>query len=133
MNKAKDIVQFHKLLDEFLKYLEKAFKKIGDKEDIIKIKMYRNLLSIAKSGGARQVVEKFWDIAKSHQEQIYNHDDQYFLETDLLSFGLPNDGSLEDGLRCKELWNSEKIDKETREDIWASLENLIGLAEGIVN
>ena len=133
--KAKDISNFNKLLDELLVYLENAFKKIADEEDVIKIRMYRNGLSLLRKANARMVVENFWYYVGSHEQQIYDHDSHYFLDSDFVSLGFKKDDNetLQDGLRLKKLWESDKINTEIKDDIWACLETLVSLAASITN
>lgn len=127
--RVKLVKDFNNLLTEFLTYIEKLFKKIGDNSDVIKVRMLKNKLELGKKADAKGIVDNFWFFVKDHIDQIYDRDTQYFLEQDFRHFGVENDHETQqDALKLRELWASNQISDNDKEDIWITFETLVNQA-----
>lgn len=123
--------QFNDLFTEFLTYIEKLFKKIGDSSDVLKIRVLKNKMEIAKKADSKIISKNFWYYLKDHTEQINNRDEKYFLEEDLLSFGLEHNDheTKKDSIKLRTLWASNKITETMKEDIWTIFQTLLSLSQ----
>ena len=132
-NRPSNLKLFNDLLDEFLMYLENGFKKLCDETDVKKIRKYRIGIQMLRKANPRMVVENFLWFAKPHKEQILARDAHYFTDNELTSLGFDSQRhNIEDGVRAKHLWTSDKISKEYKDDVWDTMANLLHLAEKIV-
>lgn len=129
--RIKMVKDFNEILSEFLTFIEKLFKKIGDKSDVLKVRMLKNKLEFAKKADAKAIVENFWYYIKDHTNEIYNRDTKYFLEQDFSKFGVDNSDTetKEDALKLKELWESNTISESDKEEIWVTFEALVNQAQ----
>ena len=117
-----DTKMFYSILNGLLDYLETSFSKIGDAQDVKKIKKYRLGLELLN----KTVV------IQNHSEEIYNRNEEYFLSQNLLDFGATSEVA-SDSLRMKDLWNHSGFGSEGKETVWESLETLLTLSSNVAS
>jgi len=124
-----DTKMFYSILNGLLDYLETSFSKIGDAQDVKKIKKYRLGLELLNK---TVVIQNFHENLKDHSEEIYNRNEEYFLSQNLLDFGATSEVA-SDSLRMKDLWNHSGFGSEGKETVWESLETLLTLSSNVAS
>ena len=106
MSKIVQIKKFNDILDQLFNYLEDTFPFY--KSDII---LTKNSIYFIRKSNPRLVVEQFLEYVKPYSEQIFNCDEDFFMNFER-NMSLDNQSML-CGLKLKSLWiENEGVDTD---------------------
>lgn len=102
MNKIVQIKIFNDILDQFFIFLEKSF--VDCRSDLI---LTKNAIEFIRKNNPRLVVEEFMNYIKPYEIQIFNCDEDFFLNFEpVIPDSLKNKENLLLGSRLKNIWLS---------------------------
>lgn len=115
-------VCFNKQLDDLLSKLIMTFPNEDNFKDALNsLKMMRRIK------GNKEIVKKFMDNISQYNDLIVEKNEAFFLN---LEFG--NDEISKIASRIKSLWNSHKMNKESKDNIWKYFQVLLFLGKQIL-
>lgn len=122
---------FNDLLDQFMEYLSNNFIYI--KSDLI---LAKNTISFVRNSNPRLVVEKFMKGVYPYHKQIFECDENFFLNfednmRDEDKHKLNGDDFLM-GMKFKNVWNSKDTSVTQKAHIWMYFQKLIRAGEKVV-
>lgn len=122
---------FNDLLDQFMEYLLNNFIYI--KSDII---LAKNTITFVRNSNPRLVVEKFMKNIYPYQKQIFECDEDFFMNFDKNMSDddkkrLSNDDFLM-GMKFKSVWSSKDTSVTQKAHIWMYFQKLIRAGEKVV-
>lgn len=127
MSKIVQIKIFNDILDQFLDYLENTFDFF--KSDII---LTRSTIEFIRKSNPRLVVEQYLNYAYPYKKEIFNCDENFFLNFDVnVQSGLTSDDILF-GSRIKSIWVSSDITDHQKAYIWLYFQKLIKAGEKVM-
>ena len=113
---------FNKQLDDLLSKLILTFPNEDNFRDALNsLKMMRRIK------GNKEIVKKFMDNISPYNDLIVEKNEEFFLN---LEFG--NDEISKIASRIKSLWNSDKMNKESKDNIWKYFQVLLFLGKQIL-
>lgn len=118
---------FNDILDQFFDYLETEFLEF--KSDIV---LTRTGVEFIRKNNPRLVVEQFVSMIEPFKQYIFNCDEDFFLNFNLLDGGISNENSLL-CMKVKKIWMSENITDTQKAHIWLYFHKLIKAGEKIKN
>jgi hypothetical protein len=120
MNTIVNIKIFNDILEQFFDFLEVNFEIY--KSDIV---LTRTAISFVRNGNPRLVAEKFMESVKPYKEQLFDCNDNFFLdyEKNIELNGLQNDDIVLIK-KIKDLWLSPNITENQKAYIWLYLQKL---------
>lgn len=102
MNKIVQIKVFNDILDQFFDFIERSFE--DSRSDVI---LTRNTIEFVRKSNPRLVVEEFMSYTKPYEKQIFNCDEDFFLNFDTnIPESFKNTENLLLGSRLKNIWLS---------------------------
>lgn len=127
MSKIVQIKIFNDLLDQFFDFLETNFKLF--KSDIM---LTRSSIEFLRKGNPRMVVEQFMQNVAPFKTQIYECDEQFFLDFENnLKQHLDSENMLV-GMRIKNMWKSPDITETQKAYIWLYFQKLLKAGEKVI-
>lgn len=118
---------FNDILDQFFNYLETQFEEF--KSDII---LTRTGVEFIRKNNPRLVVEQFVTMIEPFREYIFNCDEDFFLNFQLLDDSISNENSLL-CMKVKKIWVSDNITDTQKAHIWLYFQKLIKAGDKIKN
>jgi len=116
---------FNDILDQFFTYLENEFPEF--QSDLI---LTRTGVEFIRSSNPRLVVEQFVNMVEPFKEQIYNCDEEFFLNFKLVPGQMTNENSLL-CVKVKKIWLSDSITDTQKAHIWFYFQKLIKAGDKI--
>lgn len=102
MNKIIHIKIFNDILDQFFNFLEKSFT--DSRSDLI---LTRNTIEFIRKNNPRLVVEQFMNYIKPYEKQIFECDEDFFMNVEqLVPDAIKTKENLLLGSRLKHIWLS---------------------------
>lgn len=128
MNKIVPVKVFNDILDQFFDYLEENFPLF--RSDII---LTRSTTEFIRRSNPRLVVSQFMQIIGPYKRQIYNCDEDFFLnfQKTLTETSL-NTQDIVYGLRIKKMWCSSKTTDVQKAHIWLYFQKLVKEGENLL-
>lgn len=128
MNKIIQIKIFNDILDQFFEYLENNFPYF--KSDII---LTKSTTVFIRNSNPRLVVEQFMNLVSPYQQQIFDCNEDFFLdfEKNLNKSDLTGDNLLA-GMKIKNMWLSEEITDHQKAYIWLYFQKLLKAGEKVI-
>ncbi|NDC95698.1 hypothetical protein EBZ38_02800 [bacterium] len=123
MSKIVQIKIFNDILDQFFEYLEDNFEMF--KSDII---LSRSGVEFIRRSNPRLVVEQFMESAIPYKKQIFDCNEDFFLNFD--NFDLTHENMLF-GRKIKSIWISSDITNEQKAYIWLYFQKLYKAGERV--
>jgi hypothetical protein len=118
---------FNDILDQFLEYLEINFDFF--KSDIILI---RSTVEFVRRSNPRLVVEQYMNSVNPYRKQIFNCDEDFFLNFDnLKETGLTSEDLLFGG-KIRNIWLTTDITDHQKAYIWLYFQKLVKAGEKII-
>lgn len=118
---------FNDILDQFFNYLETEFDDF--KSDII---LTRTGVEFIRKNNPRLVVEQFVTMIEPFREYIFDCDEDFFLNFQLLDDSISNENSLL-CMKVKKIWVSDNITDTQKAHIWLYFQKLIKAGDKIKN
>lgn len=121
MNKIVQIKIFNDILDQFFDYLEINFPFF--KSDVV---LTRSTTEFVRKSNPRLVVEQFMGYVLPYQKQIFDCDEDFFLnfQRNLDTSELTKDNIMS-GMKIRDMWVSDKITDNQKAHIWLYFQKLI--------
>lgn len=116
---------FNDILDQFFDYLETEFPDF--KSDII---LTRTGVEFIRSSNPRLVVEQFITMIQPFRLQIFECDEDFFLNFKLIPGQITNENSLL-CVKVKNIWVSESTTNTQKAHIWFYFQKLIKAGDKI--
>lgn len=118
---------FNDLLDQLFEFLEVNFSDF--KSDLI---LTRSAVQFIRRSNPRLVVEQFLKYVKPYSKQIFECNEDFFLDFDNLksSYDLSSDNILL-GMRIKNIWLSNEITDRHKAYIWLYFQKLLKAGEKV--
>lgn len=127
MNKIMQIKIFNDILDQFFDFLESNF--VDFKSDLV---LTRSTAEFIRNSNPRLVVEQFMGCVSPYKQQIFNCDEDFFINFEKnLANGLTNENLLM-GLKIKKMWTSTDITDSQKAYIWLYFQKLIKAGEKVI-
>jgi hypothetical protein len=125
MNRIVQIKVFNDILDQFLSFLEINFPLF--KSDIM---LAKSTTEFIRNSNPRLVVEQFMGIVKPYTKQIFNCNEEFFLDFEKnLSVSSEN---LLSGVKIRKMWISDEITETHKAYIWMYFQKLIKAGEKVM-
>lgn len=118
---------FNDILDQFFDYLETEFLEF--KSDIV---LTRTGVEFIRKNNPRLVVEQFVSMIEPFKQYIFDCDEDFFLNFNLLDGAVSNENSLL-CMKVKKIWVSDNITDNQKAHIWLYFQKLIKAGEKIKN
>jgi hypothetical protein len=116
---------FNEILDQFFDYLETEFPDF--KSDII---LTRTGVEFIRSSNPRLVVEQFITMIQPFRTQIFDCDEDFFLNFKLVPGQMTNENSLL-CVKVKNIWLSDTTTNTQKAHIWFYFQKLIKAGDKI--
>ena len=125
MNRIVQIKVFNDILDQFLSFLENNFPLF--KSDIM---LAKSTTEFIRNSNPRLVVEQFMAIVNPYTRQIFNCNEEFFLDFEKnLSVTSEN---LLSGVKIRKMWISDEITDTHKAYIWMYFQKLIKAGEKVM-
>ena len=125
MNKIIQIKHFNNILDKFFDFLEHDFSMFNS--DIILIKNY---IDILKNSNPRLVVEEFMSCMKKYSKQIFECDEDFFINFNDKTNKI-NNSSNYNIEKLKQIWINNDITQLQKASIFLYFQKLLKIGEKI--
>jgi hypothetical protein len=116
---------FNDILDQFFNYLENEFPEF--QSDII---LTRTGVEFIRASNPRLVVEQFVTMVEPYKQQIYNCDEDFFLNFTFVPGEITDENSLL-CVKVKKIWMSESTTDTQKAHIWFYFQKLIKAGDKI--
>jgi hypothetical protein len=113
---------FNDILEQFFEFLETEFEDF--KSDII---LTRAGVDFIRQTNPRLVIEQFMTMVEPFKSQIFNCDEEFFLDFKLLP-GVSSEQSMLHS-KVKKIWTSNNINNTQKAYIWLYFQKLIKAGE----
>jgi hypothetical protein len=127
MSKIVQIKIFNDILDQFFDFLESNFKLF--KSDIM---ITRSGVEFLRKGNPRMVVEQFMANVSPYKNQIYECNENFFMDFENNLKHHLDDENILVGMRIKNMWNSPNITETQKAYIWLYFQKLLKAGEKVV-
>jgi len=118
---------FNDILDQFFDFLENEF--LDFKSDII---LTRTGVEFLRKSNPRLVVEQFLTMVEPYRKYIFDCDELFFLNFQLLDGSISNENASL-CLKVKKIWMSDNINDTQKAYIWLYFQKLIKAGDKINN
>lgn len=126
MNALVQVKIFNNLLKDFLDYLEDNFPIFSSD-----ITLTRSVLNLLLTTNPRIIVEQFMTVVVPYKSQIFNCDENYFLNFEENGIKV-NSQNLMHGLKIKQFWVDSTTTDEQKAYIWLYFQKLIKIGEKVI-
>lgn len=117
---------FNNILDQFFEFLETEF--LDFKSDIV---LTRSAVEFIRQSNPRLVVEQFMTMITPFKEEVYDCNEDFFLNFKLTTNGgISNEKSLL-CVKVKKIWMSKSINDTHKAHIWLFFHKLIKAGEKV--
>ena len=113
---------FNEILDQFFEFLETEFEDF--RSDII---LTRTGIDFIRQNNPRLVIEQFMTMIKPYKAQVFDCDEEFFLNFQLLP-GVSSEQSMLCS-KVKQIWMSSNINNTQKAYIWLYFQKLIKSGE----
>jgi hypothetical protein len=126
MNKIVHIKIFNDLLDQLFNFLETKFPLF--KSDLL---LTKSTVEFIRNSNPRLVVEQFMAYALPYEKQIYDCDEDFFLNFEKNVSELSGDNLLV-GMKIKNVWLSDSITDHQKAYIWLYFQRLLKAGKSVL-
>ena len=120
MSKIVHIKVFNDILDQFLDFIENDFPFL--RADIV---LTKNTLGFIRKGNPRMVVEQFLEYALPFEKQIFDCDEDFFLNTSLDKLGVKNKDEFLLTNKLKSIWESPQTTQVQKARVFLTFQKLL--------
>ena len=125
MNKIVQIKIFNDILDQLFDFLEHNFPYF--KSDIM---LTRSTTEFIRNSNPRMVVEKFMNYAITYKQQIFDCDEDFFINFEK-NISMKSDNILY-GMKLKNVWQSPETSDHQKAHIWLYFQKLVKAGEKVM-
>jgi hypothetical protein len=128
MSKIVQIKIFNDILDQFLSFLESNFPLF--KSDLI---LTRSTIDFVRRSNPRLVVERFMHIISPFEKEVFDCNEDFFLDLDNLSKTSTEAAeNILVGMRIKNMWQSPSTTDPQKAMIWFFFHKMIKAGQKVV-